>query len=182
VSLFLIYVPILISAINLITPIGLSFKPRTSKVEKTDRLKRATYLYFFLVISISLASFTLGYGYLLALAANMFSYFIYDQSLRLLFNYEKNRSRHFVNDASKILNSAQIPVIGITVSYSKTTTKNILAQILVYQIMYLLPQKATTIDLELLNQLMNLFKMTRSLQLLKWEHIQMEKLEKSVLG
>ena len=130
VSLFLIYVPILISAINLITPIGLSFKPRTSKVEKTDRLKRATYLYFFLVISISLASFTLGYGYLLALAANMFSYFIYDQSLRLLFNYEKNRSRHFVNDASKKLNSAQIPVIGITGSYSKTTTKNILAQIL----------------------------------------------------
>ena len=52
VSLFLIYIPILISAINLVTPIGLSFKPRTSKVEKTERLKRATYLYFFLVISI----------------------------------------------------------------------------------------------------------------------------------
>ncbi|MDA9712775.1 Mur ligase family protein [Acidimicrobiaceae bacterium] len=128
-SLYLRYVPILICAVNLITPIGLSFKPRTSKVEKTERLKRASYLYFFLVIFISLASFTRS-GYLVALAANMFSYFIYDQSLRLLYKFEKNKSRHFVNDASKKLNSVQIPVIGITGSYSKTTTKNVLAQIL----------------------------------------------------
>ena len=36
----------------------------------------------------------------------------------------------FVNDASLKLNSRTLPVVGITGSYSKTTTKNVLNQIL----------------------------------------------------
>ena len=129
-SLFFVYVPLLISILNIFTPIGLSFKPRTSPVNVTERLKRATYFYYFLIVIISIISLSFGYGYLLALAANMFSFFIYDQALRFLFNYEKNKSRPFVNSASKIINSKSIPVIGITGSYSKTTTKNTLTQIL----------------------------------------------------
>ena len=130
ISLFFAYIPIIISVINIYTPVGLSLKSRTSKVDKTERLNRVTYCYYFLVVLVSIFSYTLGYGYFLALAANMFSYFIFDQALRLMFNYEKNKSRPFINDASKKLNSNAIPVIGITGSYSKTTTKNVLAKIL----------------------------------------------------
>ena len=130
ISLFFAYIPVIISVINIFTPVGLSFKSRTSTVEITERLNRVTYFYYFLVIVVSIFSYTLGYGYFLALAANMFSFIIFDQALRFTFNYEKNKSRPFVNEASKKLNSKAIPVIGITGSYSKTTTKNILFNIL----------------------------------------------------
>ena len=60
----------------------------------------------------------------------MFSFFIYDQCLKILQSYEKNISKVFVNDASIKLNSNSLPVVGITGSYSKTTTKNVLKQIL----------------------------------------------------
>ena len=130
ISLFFAYIPVIISVINIFTPVGLSFKSRTSTVEITERLNRVTYFYYFLVVVVSIFSYTLGYGYFLALAANMFSFIIFDQALRFTFNYEKNKSRPFVNEASKKLNSKAIPVIGITGSYSKTTTKNILFNIL----------------------------------------------------
>ncbi len=132
-SLWIYYIPLLIISITVFSPIGINFKPRTGDVVITERLKRVNYLYFSIVILISFVSYFIGYGYIFALVINIFSYFIYDQCLKILQSYEKNISKVFVNEASVKLNSKTIPVIGITGSYSKTTTKNVLNQILEQQ-------------------------------------------------
>lgn len=130
VSLWLYYFPIIVVVLTLITPFGLSFSARTSKVENTERLLRVNKVYYFIIISISAVSLVVELGYLLALLANMFSYFVYDQCLKILYNYEKSLTQHFVDDASSKLKKLQIPIVAITGSYSKTTTKNVLHQIL----------------------------------------------------
>ena len=56
ISLFFAYIPIIISVINIYTPVGLSLKSRTSKVDKTERLNRVTYCYYFLVVLVSIFS------------------------------------------------------------------------------------------------------------------------------
>ncbi len=130
VSLWIFYIPVFVTLLTLFTPIGLSFASRTSKVQKTERLNRVNNLYYFIIVSISAVSLVLELGYLLALLANVFSYFIYDQCLKILFNYEKSLTQHFVDSASSKLNNLQIPVVAVTGSFSKTTTKNTLNQIL----------------------------------------------------
>ena len=62
--------------------------------------------------------------------ANVFSFFIYDQALKLTKNFEKNQSQNFVDKAEARLSAFTGPIISITGSYSKTTTKNTLKQIL----------------------------------------------------
>ena len=116
--------------LSTITPFGLTFSSRTSKVVKTERLSRVNNFYYFVIISISAVSLIVELGYLLALLANIFSYFVYDQCLKILDNYEKTLTQHFVDSASVKLKDMQIPIIAITGSYSKTTTKNTLHQIL----------------------------------------------------
>ncbi len=128
-SLWIEYIPLPILVITMFSPIGINFKPRTGDVVITERLKRVNYLYYGIVIFISIITY-FRFGYLIAIAVNLFSFFIYDQCLRALQSYEKNISKVFVNQASLKLNSVTIPVIGITGSYSKTTTKNVLNQIL----------------------------------------------------
>ena len=128
-SLWIEYIPLLILVITMFSPMGINFKPRTGDVVITERLKRVNYLYYGIVIFISIITY-FRFGYLIAIAVNLFSFFIYDQCLRVLQSYEKNISKVFVNQASLKLNSVTIPVIGITGSYSKTTTKNVLNQIL----------------------------------------------------
>lgn len=130
ISLWLYFVPIFVIILTLLTPLGISFKTRTGDVNITERLQRVNYLYYLLIVLISIVSYLTGYGYIFALLANMFSFFIYDQCLKILQSYEKNISKVFVNDASIKLNSNSLPVVGITGSYSKTTTKNVLKQIL----------------------------------------------------
>ncbi len=130
ISLWLVYFPVIVLVLSTFTPFGLSFSSRTSKVVKTERLSRVNGFYYFVIISISAVSLVVELGYLLALLANIFSYFVYDQCLKILFNYEKSLTQHFVETASKKLNQMPIPIIGITGSYSKTTTKNTLHQIL----------------------------------------------------
>ena len=130
ISLWLYFVPIFVIILTLFTPLGISFKTRTGDVNTTERLQRVNYLYYLVIVLISLVSYFTGYGYIFALLANMFSFFIYDQCLKILQSYEKNISKVFVNDASIKLNSISLPVVGITGSYSKTTTKNVLKQIL----------------------------------------------------
>ena len=112
------------------TPIGLDFKHRTSKVNITERLKRLNIIYCILVVLISIVSLSMDLGYFLALVVNLFSFYIYDQALRFTKNYEKNTSEKFIVDAEQKLKNFEGPIIAITGSYSKTTTKNILAQIL----------------------------------------------------
>ncbi len=132
-GLFSLWTPvtaIILALGTLITPIGLDFKPRTSKVNKTERLKRVNNLYYLFIISTSLFSFFSGFGYFIAMVVNVFSFVVYDQSLRFLYVFEKNKSQIYVKNAEFKLNEYHGPVIGITGSYSKTTSKNVLSQIL----------------------------------------------------
>ena len=130
ISLWIYYVPLLVVCLTIFSPLGINFKSRTGEIVITERLKRVNYLYYSIVLLISLVSYLFGYGYIFALIINLFSFFIYDQCLRILQSYEKNITKVFVNDASLKLNSRTLPVVGITGSYSKTTTKNVLNQIL----------------------------------------------------
>ena len=120
----------MVAILTLLLPRGLSFDYRTSEVKQTERIKRLNIVYFILISSISLASVWLEYGYFLALLANVFSFFIYDQALKLTKNFEKNQSQNFVDQAEARLSAFTGPIISITGSYSKTTTKNTLKQIL----------------------------------------------------
>ena len=129
-SLWNPYTAILVAILTLLLPRGLSFDYRTSEVKQTERIKRLNIVYFILISSISLASVWLEYGYFLALLANVFSFFIYDQALKLTKNFEKNQSQNFVDKAEARLSAFSGPIISITGSYSKTTTKNTLKQIL----------------------------------------------------
>jgi len=129
-SLWSPYPALLLSVLTLVTPIGLDFKHRTSKINITERLKRLNIIYCILVVLISIVSLSMDLGYFLALVVNLFSFYIYDQALRFTKNYEKNTSEKFIVDAEQKLKNFEGPIIAITGSYSKTTTKNILAQIL----------------------------------------------------
>lgn len=130
VSLWTPVTAILLAILNLIIPLGLSFNPRTSKVKYTERLKRLNILYILLVVFLTFVSVVNNFGYFIAMFANLVSFYIFDLSLKLLKNYEKNKSNVFVNSASKKLKEFNGPVIAITGSYSKTTTKNVMYQIL----------------------------------------------------
>ena len=129
-SLWSPYPAILLAALTLFTPRGLDFKHRTLKVNLTERLRRLNILYCGLVVLISILSISMDLGYFLALIVNLFSYIVYDQALRLTKGYEKNISQKYIIDAENELKNFEGPIVAITGSYSKTTTKNTLAQIL----------------------------------------------------
>ena len=129
-SLWSPYPAIILAVVTLFTPVGLSFQYRTSKVSMTQRLKRLNLTYYLLLIIISAVSIYMDLGYFLAMLANLFSFYVYDQSLRITKGYEKNTSQKFIDDAEDELKNFQGPIVAITGSYSKTTTKNILSQIL----------------------------------------------------
>ncbi|MDA2969668.1 MAG: Mur ligase family protein [Actinomycetota bacterium] len=120
---------ILLAILNLIAPLGLSFKSRTAKVIYTDRLKRLNILYILLIIIFSLVSVLNDLGYFVAMFANLFSFYIFDLSMKLIKNYEKNKSSVFVDSAAIKLKEFSGPIIAITGSYAKTTTKNVMHQI-----------------------------------------------------
>ena len=129
-SLWSPFPAILLAALTLFTPRGLDFKHRTTKVNITERLRRLNILYCGLVVLMSILSISMELGYFLALIVNLFSYFVYDQALRLTKGYEKNASQKYIIDAENELKNFEGPIVAITGSYSKTTTKNTLAQIL----------------------------------------------------
>ena len=76
-SLWTPYTAIGLAIINLFLPRGLLFKDRSSKVEFTERLKRLNIVYYILIISISVISINSGFGYFLALIANVFSHYVF---------------------------------------------------------------------------------------------------------
>ena len=80
-SLWSPYPAIFLSALTLLTPRGLDFKHRTTKVNLTERLRRLNILYCALVVLISILSVSMDLGYFLALIVNLFSYYVYDLSL-----------------------------------------------------------------------------------------------------
>ena len=74
-SLWSPYPALLLSVLTLVTPIGLDFKHRTSKVNITERLKRLNIIYCILVVLISIVSLSMDLGYFLALVVNLFSFY-----------------------------------------------------------------------------------------------------------
>ena len=129
-SLWSPYPAIVLSIVTILTPTGLGYKYRTSKVQTTERLMRLNITYYLLIVVISSISLFIGYGYFLALLVNLFSFYVYDQALRLTKSFEKNSSQKYIDSAEKALKIFKGPIIAITGSYSKTTTKNVLSQIL----------------------------------------------------
>ena len=59
-----------------------------------------------------------------------FSHYVFDQALRITKGYEKNKSQIYVDKAEKKLSTFNGPIIAITGSYSKTTTKNTISQVI----------------------------------------------------
>ena len=114
ISLWIYYVPLLVVCLTIFSPLGINFKSRTGEIVITERLIRVNYLYYSIVLLISLVSYLFGYGYIFALIIILLSFFIYDQCLRILQSYEKNISKVFVNDASLKLNSRTLPVVGLS--------------------------------------------------------------------
>ena len=58
-SLWSPYPALLLSVLTLVTPLGLDFKYRTTKVNLTERLKRLNIIYCILIVLISIVSLTM---------------------------------------------------------------------------------------------------------------------------
>ena len=114
----------------LIFPYGLTYKTRTSDIEITWRLKRCFFVYMLFITFFSLLFLINDLGYFGALVSFLFSFFIYDRALKLMFNIEKRLSNVYVESATEELTKLKGPIVAITGSYSKTTTKEVLVQIL----------------------------------------------------
>ena len=114
----------------LIFPYGLTYTTRTSNIEITPRLKRCYFVYLLFIIFFSILFLINNLGYFGVLVSFLFSFYIFDRALKLMFNIEKKLSNVYVESAADELSKFKGPIVAITGSYSKTTTKEVLVQIL----------------------------------------------------
>ena len=117
-------------ATGLIFPYGIGYKATTSTIDITPRLKRLFIVYMLFITLLTTLFLFIGLGYFGAIASFLFSFFFFDRSLKLMFNIEKRLTSTFVDNAKEQINKLSGPVVGITGSYSKTTTKEVLTEIL----------------------------------------------------
>jgi len=118
------YVPA--AAIAQATPIGLSYKGRTSRLAWTPRLRRLSIVLGLLVLLVGLWSPAL------AACTSLFLTVLIDAALFLIQPVEKALSRTFLERAQGRLAKVRPTLIAITGSYGKTTTKNYLAHLLAH--------------------------------------------------
>ena len=128
-SLWYERIAFLLIPVLLIFPFGVGYKSRTEEVVYTPRLRRLIIVYIVLVTLISFLFLVNGLGYFGILLCFIFSPYIFDQSLKLMFNYEKRISNFYIESAVSGLQKVKGPIIAITGSYSKTTTKEVLKQL-----------------------------------------------------
>jgi len=128
-SLWYERIAFLLIPVLLIFPFGVGYKSRTEEVVYTPRLRRLIIVYIVLVTLISFLFLVNGLGYFGILLCFIFSPYIFDQSLKLMFNYEKRISNFYIESAVSGLQKVKGPIIAITGSYSKTTTKEVLRQL-----------------------------------------------------
>ena len=121
---------VMLIATGLIFPYGIGYRATTSKIDITPRLKRLFIVYMLFVTLLTTLFLFTGLGYFGAMASFLFSFFFFDRSLKLMFNIEKRLTSTFVDNAKEQINKLSGPVVGITGSYSKTTTKEVLTEIL----------------------------------------------------
>ena len=116
--------------IGLIFPYGITYRATTSKVDITPRLKRLFFVYLLFITFLTTLFLFMGFGYFGSLGSFLISFFLYDRSLKIMFNIEKKLSNTFVESAKEKISMFNGPIVAITGSYSKTTTKEVLSEIL----------------------------------------------------
>ncbi len=116
--------------IGLIFPYGISYRTTTSKIDITSRLKRLFLVYLLFITFLTTLLLFLGLGYFGALGSFLISFFLFDRSLKIMFNIEKRLSNTYVESAKEKIDIFNGPIVAITGSYSKTTTKEVLGEIL----------------------------------------------------
>ena len=116
--------------LGLIFPYGISYSSRTSKVDITPRLKRLFIVYILFITFITVLFLSTGFGFFGSMVSFIFSFFFFDRSLGLMQNIEKGLSMSYVASATEKLEKFNAPIVAITGSYSKTTTKEVLSNFL----------------------------------------------------
>ncbi len=116
--------------IGLIFPYGINYRATSSKVDITPRLKRLFFVYLLFITFLTTLFLFMGFGYFGSLGSFLISFFLYDRSLKIMFNIEKKLSNTFVESAKEKISIFKGPIVAITGSYSKTTTKEVLSEIL----------------------------------------------------
>lgn len=129
-SLMYEFASILAIFVGLVFPYGISYSTRTSNIDITPRLKRLFLVYVLFITFVTVLFLATGFGFFGALVSFIFSFFFFDRSLGLMQNIEKALSMKYVTSAADELKKLNGPIIGITGSYSKTTTKEVLTSFL----------------------------------------------------
>ena len=78
--------------IGLIFPYGISYRTTTSKIDITSRLKRLFFVYLLFITFLTTLLLFMGLGYFGALGSFLISFFLFDRSLKIMFNIEKRLS------------------------------------------------------------------------------------------
>ncbi|MDX6215518.1 MAG: UDP-N-acetylmuramoyl-tripeptide--D-alanyl-D-alanine ligase [Frankiales bacterium] len=107
-----------------LTPVGLPYRGRTSKLAWTPRVRRLSILLGLLVLVVGV------WGPAFAALTSLLLPTLVDAALYLVTPLEKRLSRTFLEQAQQKVARVRPTVIAITGSYGKTTTKNYLAHLL----------------------------------------------------
>jgi UDP-N-acetylmuramoyl-tripeptide--D-alanyl-D-alanine ligase len=107
-----------------LTPVGLPYRGRTSKLAWTPRVRRLSILLGLLVLAVGV------WGPAQAALTSLLLPTLLDGALYLVTPLEKRLSKTFLEQAQQKVARVRPTVIAITGSYGKTTTKNYLAHLL----------------------------------------------------
>ena len=124
-------VAILVMAVFIVAPAGLSFTGDTSKLAWTPRLKRVGAVTLALVAMVSLVTSAFGGRILFGLSISVISIpVIIDVALALLAPLEAGGQKRWIDEARAKIGVSPPQVVAITGSYGKTTTKEYARRIL----------------------------------------------------
>ncbi len=107
-----------------LTPVGLPYKGRTSKLAWTPRVRRLSIVLAVLLVAVAVWSPAL------AACSSLFLTVLVDAALLIVAPLERRLARTFLEQARTRVAKVRPTVIAITGSYGKTTTKNYLAHLL----------------------------------------------------
>lgn len=107
-----------------VTPLGLPYRGRTSRLAWTPRARRLAWVLFLILVVLS------SWSPASAALASVFLVGLVDVSLWLVRPAEKRLSATFLEQARTKVARVRPTVVAITGSYGKTTTKNYLAHLL----------------------------------------------------
>jgi UDP-N-acetylmuramoyl-tripeptide--D-alanyl-D-alanine ligase len=112
------------AALAQLTPVGLPYRGRTSKLAWTPRTRRLSIVLGLLVVLLGV------WGPAFAALTSLLLQTLVDGALYLVLPLEKRLSATFLTQARDKVSRVRPTVVAITGSYGKTTTKNYLAHLL----------------------------------------------------